>query len=276
MAVTVAGAAPDLNFGPSATARTIVSAGCSIVAGWWRLTSMAQFDTLWAASGATYVNLNNASGRTAFWIDRTTDAEYRSDGNVMSSSTWVFLAIVLAGQSTIDAAIWAGTETTIPTKRASTFQSTGLGNIVNATQLWLGTSNNGSNQMAGSFSQIIAISHDTAITNIALNDDYVFNRFIYPIYNGTFDLLSAGSAINGTVISDSNSGCLKYIPLDSGPSAGTYPGYEFFSGSTGAQRPAITHASSVSDSTFSSAEPRCNRFSANITNGPLMPLLLRR
>lgn len=264
--------------GANFSMRTIQGTGSTIVAGWFKPTPITTGRTLWNL-GTTKLSFSGSSGSLSLTMDRgTTDRVVTTGTDATTGSVWNFICVAFTGQSTISEQIWSCTENQLPQLRSLTVVTAGSGNLINSTDLSLGADSANSNDFVGLISQITSICIPQTTHDLALNSEYVYNRYVLPIFLGTFDRKHLASAINSTTaFYPPSNGGMRYIPLDCVNPGGIYNIYEVTFGQIATQPSSPTaQTSSGFDGSFSQDEPSAIRFDGQISNGLFLPPLLRR
>lgn len=271
----------SINATPSNAMRTLIGNGTTIIAGWFKPAPLAATDTLWNM-GATELTTSGTNGGLSIVIERaTTNRILLTENGTIVSNVWNFMCFVVSGQSPTYERMWSCTEGGgLPRMRAITTTQAGSGNLINATALNFGSDSGQTDDFGGLISQVTVVVLRQTTSSIDFNDEYLYNRFVLPIFQGTFDRQHFMSAINGTMANNTNQdGGIKYMPFDCvlPGSNGTYNIYEFTTGDFAAQPGSVSMVTNTGfNGSFSSDEPSAARFNANITNGLLYPGLLRR
>lgn len=271
--------ADALNFAFDTNATgTVLNSGTSVVTGWFQWSIWATNDVFWYAGGiggGTRLRMATTNGELALLIDRaTTDYTWTSLDAQMAANTWYFLATVIHAASTLTHTVWIGSETTPPRVVTTNTSTVGLGTMISGTSLTLGSAGVSGTHIDGLISQVFNYS-GTTDTTIALSDPVTYDRFIYPLWAGTFDPMTARLGTpNGSVGVATDR--IRWMPLDAAYTDTTvkFPSYSV-TRTTNAGT--ITHVSTNTAGApgFSQSEPRTRR-RADVGTCHDLPLLLRR
>lgn len=177
---------------------TVTGVGTTIIAGWWRTTSIASGDYYWSA-GSTNTTLTSlrasatGSANLEVRLDQaTTDSIYRSTDASLTTNTWQFIAVAIQSTTGGVADMFVGTETERPRLLSKTTVTAGSGAMSAQANLHICSGLTTGAYLGAYVSQVYnVVSANDYLNATTLDAQYCLDRFIVPMWNGTFDPTSA-------------------------------------------------------------------------------------
>lgn len=258
----------------------ISNSGVSIVSGWWNFGLIATDDSLWSSDN--HVVRLNSGALPSFdvVIDRsTTDyAGLSVPSFIIQVNQWYFVATVIKGGSSPESKLWIGTPTVEPEETTTTVSQAGFGGVVNGNNFRIAGLGVSGTYMEGNVSQVTAITM-LCDTTVALNSDFLFDRYIHPLYLGTFDAKSMLGLPDGTALGPSTTSridAVRWFPCDV-VSNSQYTSFQNVKQESAAVTQATYMSTSVTGTTlFSNVEVPAARANKVITAYSDRPMATRR
>lgn len=265
----------------------------TLVAGWWRPETLGASKKFWSSGTVTCLRLNQDSATfpngIELVVDFTTTDKLQETNNASGVQTneWVFLACYIHTRFTTaqsaSGRLWKGTETINPTYKhvredylGFNSANTQSGNLVEGSDFRILDSGSFDCQAA----RVWAITTTTDTSLAAQAQMHLEERFVVPIWEGTFDPQRMTTRLDGNALTASDRGAVRYFPLDSAFQVGAntcFAGYEWQIGNTtaGVAGATVLSSSTSQNVSFSQLEPACpGRFYPSTSSQPQRPLLL--
>lgn len=256
----------------------------TIVAGWWRPTTLTAARTYWG-SGAGTANLMEIASTTSqvrVLVDySTTDLTVTTTDAGITVNNWWFLAVLIHQMtSPVSVSIWRGSPTDRPTL-LTTSTSGGTGTYSWGQDLMTINVKNyttGSDVFQGQTSQFRVVNTDIATTPAASLTTMVYDRFIEPMWFGEFDVTMTLSDVLGGAMNPNVDAASIYVPLDHSSGACAYfsvkgSNASAFSPANRGRQELLTTGSAL---VFSDEEPPVRRVSGSVSIPRLNPTVARR
>lgn len=269
----------------------ITASGASIISGWFRFTTLQSGDNLWTAGTAsastTYAELTGTGGTGILvnvWLTSAAIGhQLTSATGIFSLNTWYHITVVIQASAPVVARLYIGSETAVPVNYTLTVtQSAGSGPPVDQADLNIGGSFASTGGVVnGQIAQFYAVTTFNDTTTSTLSDEFLLNRFVIPMWNGTFNPEEAFTPANGRPSTSFPLVRTKWVPFDGYGGLATAPqfvGYAYGNetSETSAPDPTTVLTAAYGTPLFSDIEPSAGRRRDIPTAVRPMPLLLRR
>lgn len=259
--------------------RVINSAGISIITGWWNFSLIATDNSLWS-SGSHTLRLNSGAPPSMDLVVDSNLSDYTYLVTLpitITTGEWYFLATVIRGGAAPAVKVFFGTPTSEPVE-CTTALSSGSGSFVSSTNFRLGGVGASGTYMDGYVSNVSAITM-VCDTTLALNTDILFDKYIHPLYLGTFDAKTMLGLPDGTALGPSTSArvdAVRWFPCNT-LSNSQYTSFQNVKQESAAVTQATWMSTAVSGTTlFSNVEVPATRLNKVLTAYSDRPMATRR
>lgn len=273
-----------LLFSHSSQSRLFIQGGVSFVAGWFRPTALTAGNVYWRSSTTASYTLQVASttSELTFILPLTTTSRQVTTNSAgIAVDTWHFIVCVVSGSSTVSQWIFVGTENTPPQSLSLTTNTAGSGNSPSTVRdITLGSGGSAGTYFSGQISQIFnySVASDTTIVPTT---DFLLDRFVLPLWAGTFDFRNFMSKMNAESNTPGARSSIRYIPLNHSAVDGStekFPAYLISLSenvTTELSNAVYLSSNSVGTPVYSAVEPALRRRDDFATSNYVLPPLMR-
>jgi hypothetical protein len=144
------------------------SSRISLVAGWWRPTTLTATRKLWSAgtAGINGAEIDTTTDELRLRTDNTTDGQWTTTGVDLVVDEWKFLAFLLSCNNTGPAAawrVWSGDVSNAPIERTVTVATSPTGSFTSTVAFYIGNASTGSLAFEGDIANVTVSSTGFAV-----------------------------------------------------------------------------------------------------------------
>ena len=270
---------------------TTTAVGLTVIAGWWRPTTLAAGDTYWSAgaTAATFLEVASTTSQLSLGVNcATTDGYYTTSDAGIVVNTWQFIAVAIQASSTSSHFVefFLGTETSRPRLLGKTTIVAPSGNVTAETGLVICGGAIVGDCLAAQVSQVYAINGVNETTGVTgMDTTFILDRYITPMWEGRIErvissvILGNGGytattpmpSLNGTDVRNR----FRWMPFDAGTPFYCYTAQRETS-ATDISLQTVESGTLFGTPAFSFLEPAAQRRNDNPTSSGTLPLLMRR
>lgn len=175
----------------------------TLITGWWYPTSLTSTNVLWAytVSGNNRVQIDTTTTQLRLISSNSsTNAQYTASLIPITTNTWWFFAFLYCRSTNTEGIrVWQGTENSPPlpmtvtntvagNNNYSSVLTFGIGNAALGTTSWAGDIDSITQVYQGTVSTAGPLPTQTAGTITNNEADAIYNRWVFPLWNGTAEL----------------------------------------------------------------------------------------